>query len=127
MTCGVAGLDWDSSVELQHHTINAVMFSTDKCNQSCSETVSVARGGAAWNLNRRTNTALVQTSNVNSLNQLTTGAHSGTMTVAEVKRKASTGGGKNIPRNPNVKVDPRTGDVFPKTPDGSIGNIFDFL
>ena len=34
-------------------------------------------------------------------------------------------------RNPDVRVDPNTGEVFPKTPDGgvgdSIGNIFDFL
>jgi RHS repeat-associated protein len=34
-------------------------------------------------------------------------------------------------RNPDVRVDPRTGEVYPKTPDGrvgdSIGNIFDYL
>jgi hypothetical protein len=34
-------------------------------------------------------------------------------------------------RNPDVKVDPKTGDVRPIGPDGSlgdsIGNIFDFL
>jgi len=36
---------------------------------------------AAWNLNYRTNNGLTQTFNVNSLNQLTTGSRSGTMTV----------------------------------------------
>jgi hypothetical protein len=34
-------------------------------------------------------------------------------------------------RNPDVRVDPRTGEVYPKTPDGgvgdSIGNIFEHL
>jgi RHS repeat-associated protein len=34
-------------------------------------------------------------------------------------------------RNPDVRVDPRTGEVYPKTPDGgvgdSIGNIFEIL
>lgn len=37
---------------------------------------------AAWNLNRRTNHALVQTFDVNNLNQLTTLGRSGTLTVA---------------------------------------------
>lgn len=37
---------------------------------------------AAWNLNYRTNNALVQTFNVNSLNQLTTINRNGTLTVA---------------------------------------------
>ena len=34
-------------------------------------------------------------------------------------------------RNPDVRVDPRTGEICPETPSGgvddSIGNIFDFL
>jgi RHS repeat-associated protein len=37
---------------------------------------------AAWNLNRRTNNALVQSFSVNNLNELTNAARSGTLTVA---------------------------------------------
>jgi YD repeat-containing protein len=37
---------------------------------------------AAWNLNKRTNNALVQAFNVNNLNALTTATNSGTLTVA---------------------------------------------
>jgi len=37
---------------------------------------------AAWNLNYRTNNGLVQTFNVNNLNELTTGANSGKLTVS---------------------------------------------
>jgi hypothetical protein len=51
--------------------------------------------------------------------------------IHKVKEALSRGGGKNIPKNPNVTVDPVTGDVFPQTPGGSIGdcigNIFDYL
>ncbi len=45
---------------------------------------------AAWNLNRRTNNALVQTFGVNTLNELTNATRSGTLTVAGLasERKA---------------------------------------
>jgi YD repeat-containing protein len=43
---------------------------------------------AAWNLNYRTNNALVQTFNVNNLNALTTTARSGTLTVAGTATEA---------------------------------------
>src|SRR6266699_485428 len=42
------------------------------------------------NLNYRTNNALVQTFNVNSLNELTTGTRSGTLTVAGTTTSAAT-------------------------------------
>jgi RHS repeat-associated protein len=45
---------------------------------------------AAGNLNQRTNNALVQTFGVNSLNQLTTGTRSGTLTVAGTTTSAAT-------------------------------------
>jgi RHS repeat-associated protein len=44
----------------------------------------------AGNLNYRTNNALIQTFNVNSLNELTTGARSGTMTVEGTTTSAAT-------------------------------------
>lgn len=46
---------------------------------------------AAGNLNARTNNALVQTFNVNSVNQLTTLTRSGTLTVAGMTTPAATG------------------------------------
>jgi RHS repeat-associated protein len=49
--------------------------------------------------------------------------------IEQVKQRGMPRGGPL--RNPDVRVDPRSGDVFPKTPEGSvgdsIGNIFDFL
>jgi RHS repeat-associated protein len=49
--------------------------------------------------------------------------------IEQLKQRGLPRGGQL--RNPDVRVDPRTGDVFPKTPEGSIGdvigNIFDFL
>ncbi len=45
---------------------------------------------AGWNLNYRTNNALVQTFNVDSQNQLTTATRSGTMTVAGTSASAAT-------------------------------------
>jgi len=41
---------------------------------------------AAWNLNYRTNNALVQTFGVNNLNELTTAGRSGTLTVRDRRR-----------------------------------------
>ncbi|MBL9168586.1 MAG: RHS repeat-associated core domain-containing protein [Verrucomicrobiales bacterium] len=45
---------------------------------------------SAGNLNRRTNDALIQTFNVNNLNQLTSGSRSGTLTVAGTTTTPST-------------------------------------
>jgi hypothetical protein len=47
----------------------------------------------AWNLNQRTNNALVQTFGVNNLNQLTNATRSGTLTVAGLASKTRGRGG----------------------------------
>jgi len=48
--------------------------------------------------------------------------------IHKVKEELPRGGPR---RNPDVRVDPRTGEVYPELPDGalgeSVGNIFDHL
>jgi len=74
---------------------NYMNYAYDKIGQLASASGQEATGGtnrlqeqlsygydAAHNLNLRTNNALVQTFNVNNLNELTTATHTGTVTVA---------------------------------------------
>jgi hypothetical protein len=60
----------------------------------------------AWNLNRRTNNALVQAFNVNTLNELTTTTNSGTLTVAgtSTEPKGGTSSWGSPPGVTNVTV-----------------------
>ena len=72
------------------------------------------------------------TSNVSKLaQQLGKKASDINKAIHKIKRKLPRGGGKGIPSNPDVTIDPITGDAFPKIPGGSIGdcigNLFDAL